>query len=204
MEHAVANPNIQVFDSPEDVARAAARRFTEIAREAIEEKGSFSVALAGGSTPKRVYELLADEEISGAIEWQHVHIFFGDERCVPPDDLESNYRMANEAMLSRLPLPSTNVHRMEGRGDAAASASLYEDELRGYFGNTILPVFDLILLGMARGQRVSSPTLSSKLPRHAALASFQLNPSRILTKKSGISKMVSLLKMHEKSSERQG
>ncbi len=77
-----------------------------------------------------------------------MHIFFGDERCVPPDDAESNYRMANEALLALVGLPEQNVHRMRGEGDAVANARLYEDELRGYFEGETLPVFDLIMLGM--------------------------------------------------------
>lgn len=141
-------PDIHIFDSPEEVARAAALRFAELARAAIEDKGSFNVALAGGSTPKRVYELLAGEEFRDALHWADVHVFFGDERCVTPDDPESNYRMANDVMLSRLPIPPENVHRMEGRGDATANARLYADDLRGYFGDNSWPDFDLVLLGM--------------------------------------------------------
>ena len=143
-----AQPDVHIFDDSEEVARAAARRFAELAREAIAERGRFSVALAGGSTPKRVYELLAGDEFSDQIAWQHVHIFFGDERCVPPDHHDSNYRMAREAMLAHVLLPLENVHRMVGEGDAVANARLYEDELRQYFGDAAWPQFDLIMLGM--------------------------------------------------------
>jgi 6-phosphogluconolactonase len=143
-----ATPNLQVFAGASDVARAAALRFIEIAQESIAAHGRFSVALAGGSTPKRIYELLAGEELSDQLDWSKVHIFFGDERCVPPDDAESNYRMANEALLSRVSLPEQNVHRMRGEGDAVANARLYEDELRGFFDGEDWPQFDLIMLGM--------------------------------------------------------
>jgi 6-phosphogluconolactonase len=143
-----AASDVRVFDDPEQVARAAAEKFVELAAEAVAEKGSFSVALAGGTTPRRVYELLAGEDLRGRVEWEKVHVFFGDERCVPPDHPDSNYRMANEALLSRVPLPAANVHRMKGRGDAAANASLYEDELRGHFDDTAWPRFDLVMLGM--------------------------------------------------------
>jgi 6-phosphogluconolactonase len=143
-----ATPNLQIFAAAADVARAAALRFIEIARESTEARGRFSVALAGGSTPKRVYELLASDELSDRLDWSQVHIFFGDERCVPPDDSESNYRMANEALLSRVGLPEQNVHRMRGEGDAVANARLYEDELRGYFDGDSWPQFDLVMLGM--------------------------------------------------------
>ena len=141
-------PGLRVFDDPEAVARAAARRIAEIAEEAIGERGAFAVALAGGSTPRRVYELLAGEESRAAVDWANVHVFFGDERAVPPDDADSNYRMANEALLSRVPVPPENVHRIEGVGDAAANASDYESEMRGFFGDAEWPRLDLVLLGM--------------------------------------------------------
>lgn len=143
-----AAPNMLVFDSAEDVARAATRRFIELGKAAIDERGQFSVALAGGSTPKRVYELLASDEFAGQLDWTRVHIFFGDERCVPPEHHDSNYRMAREALLSHVMLPIENVHRMVGEGDAVANARLYEDELHGYFGDVPWPTFDLIMLGM--------------------------------------------------------
>ena len=142
-----APPDFRVFADAGEVALAAARRFASLAVQAVAERGAFSVALAGGNTPRRVYELLAGEEFSG-IPWPSVHVFFGDERAVPPDHPESNYRMAAEALLSRVPLPAANVHRMKGEGDARADASLYEDELRGFFGDVALPRFDLVMLGM--------------------------------------------------------
>jgi 6-phosphogluconolactonase len=144
-----ATSNIQIFADANEVARAAARRFVEHARATIETHGRFSIALAGGSTPKRVYELLAGEDFGAELDWSGVHVFFGDERCVPPDDADSNYRMANEALLSRVALPAENIHRMRGEGDAVANARLYEDELRGFFGDEAAwPEFDLVMLGM--------------------------------------------------------
>ena len=139
---------ILIFDDAAEVARATANRFTELAQRAIAESGRFAVALAGGSTPLRAYELLASEEYKNQLDWSKVHIFFGDERCVPPDDAESNYRMANEALLSRVGLPSNNIHRMNGIGDAVANARLYEDELQTYFNDAAWPRLDLVLLGM--------------------------------------------------------
>ena len=139
---------VRIFADAPGVARAAAARFLEIGREAIAARGRFSVALAGGSTPKRVYELLAGDGCRGQLDWSKAHIFFGDERCVPPDDAESNYRMASEAMLARLPLPEENIHRINGVGDAVANARLYEDEARNFFNGEAWPRFDLVLLGM--------------------------------------------------------
>ncbi len=144
-----ATPNLQIFADAKEVARAAALRFVELARAGIATDGRFSVALAGGSTPRRVYELLASEDYAAQLDWSKVHVFFGDERCVPPDHADSNYRMANEALLSRVSLPEENVHRMRGEGDSVANARLYEEELRGYFGDDAAwPEFDLVMLGM--------------------------------------------------------
>jgi 6-phosphogluconolactonase len=125
-----------------------AGRFAELARSSVAERGVFSVALAGGTTPRRVYELLAGEEFRTQVPWEGVHVFFGDERAVPPDHADSNYRMAHEALLSHVPIPERNVHRMRGEGDAAANASLYEDELRAFFGDAEWPRLDLVMLGM--------------------------------------------------------
>jgi 6-phosphogluconolactonase len=148
LQPAEHRPDVQVFDDPEAVARAAARRIVELAKESIDERGSFSIALSGGSTPRRVYELLAGEEFREQVDWPNVHVFFGDERTVAPDDADSNYRMANEALLSRVPIPAENIHRIEGVGDAAANASDYESEMRGFFGDAEWPRLDLVMLGM--------------------------------------------------------
>jgi 6-phosphogluconolactonase len=148
MEATATKENVHIFEDAEAVAQAVAQRFVELARASIGANGRFSVALAGGSTPKRVYELLATPDFSPQVEWQHVHIFFGDERTVPPDHADSNFRMASEALLNHVPLPKANIHRINGVGDAAANANLYEWELQEFFGKTSLPRFDLIMLGM--------------------------------------------------------
>ena len=148
MEATGIAPDIRIFETAEEVAHAAADLFTDIALGAIAAEGRFSVALAGGSTPRRAYQLLATEEYRNRIDWSKVHIFFGDERSVPPTHPDSNYRMAEEAMISLLPIPSRNVHRIGGEGDAVANASLYEDDLRTFFDGAPWPRFDLVLLGM--------------------------------------------------------
>jgi 6-phosphogluconolactonase len=140
--------DIRIFETGEEVARAAADYFVETAEKSISAEGRFSVALAGGSTPRRTYQLLASEEYRNRVPWSQVHIFFGDERCVPPTHPDSNYRMAEEAMISLLPIPEANVHRMVGEGDAVANASLYEGELQAFFDGAMWPRFNLVLLGM--------------------------------------------------------
>ena len=149
MESVQQTAHILVFDDADGVACAAADRFVEVAQASIADRGRFSVALAGGSTPRRTYQLLATGEYRDRISWDSVHIFFGDERCVPPTDAESNYRMAREAMIEVLPVPAENVHRMAGEGDPVVGARLYEKELRSFFeGAAAWPRFDLVLLGM--------------------------------------------------------
>jgi 6-phosphogluconolactonase len=145
-----------VFDDAEAVARAAAERFAEIAAESVRARGRFGVALSGGSTPRRIYELLAGERFKARVEWPKAHVFFGDERCVPPTDGASNYRMARDTLLSRVAVPAANVHRMIGEGDAAANARLYEDELRSYFGGAEFPAFDLVMLGLGEDGHTAS------------------------------------------------
>lgn len=142
--------SFHTFADAESVAQGAAEWIAELARKSINERGRFSIALAGGSTPRRIYEILAAGEGPGrSVEWLKVHVFFGDERTVPPDHADSNFRMANDALLSRVAIPAENVHRMVGEGDAVANARLYEDELRSFFGDDAdWPAFDLVMLGM--------------------------------------------------------
>jgi 6-phosphogluconolactonase len=149
-------PRVLIFDDAESLARAAATRFVELAAACLDERGRFSVALSGGSTPRRIYELLAGEEFAPRVAWSKVHVFFGDERCVPPDNAESNYRMARETLLSRVGVAPENVHRMIGEGDAVANARLYEDELRTYFVGDALPRFDLVMLGLGEDGHTAS------------------------------------------------
>jgi 6-phosphogluconolactonase len=137
--------NVEVYENPEGLAGAAADEFAARAVEVIEERGRFTVVLAGGSTPKATYDILA-RDYAGRIDWSKVHVFFGDERSVPPDDDDSNYKMAREALLDHVPIGS--VHRMQGELPPDDAAAAYEEELRGFFGPDELPKFDLILLGI--------------------------------------------------------
>ena len=147
--------NILVFETPERLALAAAERFVEYSNELRDVNERFSVALAGGNTPRRVYELLANE-FKNRVEWPQVHLFFGDERCVPPEHPDSNYAMANEALISRVPIPVKNVHRIIGEGNANVNALAYENELRTFFTRLDWPRFDLVLLGMGEDGHTAS------------------------------------------------
>jgi 6-phosphogluconolactonase len=136
--------SVNVYDNPEELAQAAAREFAARAAEAIGERGRFAVVLAGGSTPKATYGILA-RDYADTIDWINVHVFFGDERSVPPDHDDSNYRMVREALLDHVSIGS--VHRMQGELSPDEAAEAYEQELRDFFGPDDLPGFDLILLG---------------------------------------------------------
>jgi 6-phosphogluconolactonase len=136
------------------VAEEAARRFVALAGEAIEQRGHFAVALAGGGTPAGLYRRLAQEPQRGQVNWPRVWVFFGDERCVPPDNAESNYRMARETLLASVPLAEQNIHRVHGEKPAEQAAAQYAQELRAKLGPG--PSFDLVLLGMGEDGHTAS------------------------------------------------
>ena len=129
--------------------RVAAAEFKSAAESAIADHGSFRVALSGGNTPRDVYALLA-QEYKTALAWDRIHIFFGDERSVAPDHPDSNYRMANETLLSKVPIPQENIHRVRAELDPQSAAKDYEEQIRSEFAlhENELPRFDLILLGL--------------------------------------------------------
>ncbi len=146
---------ICILPDAEAVARESAQRFTEIARAAIAARGVFSVALSGGSTPKLMFSMLAAEAFLTAAEWTKVQFFWSDERCVPPDHPDSNYRMANEALLSKIAISPDQVHRMHGEEIPPDAAASYASLVRGMR-------FDLILLGMGPDGHTASLFPGSK------------------------------------------
>lgn len=137
-----------VVSDLESLQRDAVQEFSTCALGAVRGTGKFSVALAGGNTPRGVYELLARQ--GAGLPWDKIHIFFGDERHVPPDHADSNYRMARETLLSKVAIPEGNVHRVPAELEATAAAAAYEETLRNFFNLQpgAFPRFDLILLGM--------------------------------------------------------
>ncbi|MBV9277379.1 MAG: 6-phosphogluconolactonase [Candidatus Eremiobacteraeota bacterium] len=173
-------PDVQIFERPAQVAQALAQLFVDSGRVAIAEQGNFRVALAGGTTPKTAYELLGDEPLRDGIFWKDVFIYFGDERCVPPDDPQSNYRMANEAFLSRINIPLGNIHRMRGEDEPQTAAASYARVLVEDLGS--LPRFDLILLGLGPDGHTASlfpgtspVTDDALLVRAPFVAKFQMH-----------------------------
>ena len=143
---------IQIFENAEAVSRTAAEMMASLARQKLKSKDYFAVALSGGSTPKNMFAILAnDAGMREQMPWDSVHFFWGDERHVPPDHTDSNYRMTNDAMLSRVPVPAENIHRIRAENpDAGKAAEDYEQELREFFGTAPeqLPAFDCVFLGM--------------------------------------------------------
>lgn len=143
--------DIIIAKDSDELNRIAAEKFISIGRKAIEQNGKFSVALAGGSTPKSLYKLLASEEFRSQIDWQKVFFFFGDERNVSIDSDESNFRMANESILTPLQISPENIFRWETElNDTEKVVEKYEKSVVDFFdlAESELPRFDLILLGM--------------------------------------------------------
>lgn len=145
--------DLRILETPGNLARAAAQLFVARSSEAVAQRGLATIALSGGSTPKLLYQLLADpnEAFRDQVPWPSIHFFWTDERHVPPDHPESNYRMANEAMLSHVPVMRDNVHRvMSENPDAEAAAEDYEKMVMR------TPRFDLILLGLGTDGHTAS------------------------------------------------
>lgn len=144
----MADVQFDIVDDPAALAAAAARAILTRAQAAAQAQGRFTIALSGGSTPRAIYQQLAQPELSAQMPWAQTYVFWSDERAVPLDDQRSNYRMASEALLSQVPLPKENIKPMLSQGaDLAAAAQHYERVIRGIVPGEP-PRFDLVLLGM--------------------------------------------------------
>jgi 6-phosphogluconolactonase len=157
----------QVYPDADALAKAAGVEVLRIAQESIAARGVFSFALSGGSTPKKLYSLLATDPAFVAFPWDKTQLFFGDERHVPPTDKDSNYRMTSESLLSSGKVPSTSIHRVPAEiPDAGAVAAEYETDLRAFFKGDQLangfPRFDVVLLGMGPDGHTASLFPGSK------------------------------------------
>ncbi len=153
---------IRVLPDPQALAEAAARHVAEYAQTAIRERGRFSIALSGGSTPRELHLRLSSRPLVDQIDWARVHVFFGDERSVPPDDERSNFRMANETLLSKVPIPRDQIHPIRGELPPEEAAAEYEQQVRQFAGAEP-PRLDVILLGMGDNGHTASlfPGLSA-------------------------------------------
>jgi 6-phosphogluconolactonase len=146
---------IHVLSDYEALSHRAALFFIEVSKSAINANGRFFVAVSGGSTPKRLFTLLGTL-YRNEIQWKHVHFFWVDERCVPKEHDESNYKTAYDALISKVPIPEENIHRVMGDMYPEHEALRYESELMNSFGKSVFPFFDLIILGMGEDGHTAS------------------------------------------------
>lgn len=145
----IFKPEIRIYPTPETLCQETAHQVMQIAREAVNERGRFVAALSGGTTPKGLFQQLAEEPYRTLIPWAKTYFFWVDERHVPLTDETSNYRMTQEFLLSKVPIPKTNVFPMtDGSQSVERAASAYEIKLRKFFGVGSVPQFDLSLMGM--------------------------------------------------------
>ncbi len=149
-------PEIRIFNDIENLSRAAANLFIEQAIESIIERDRFLVALNGGNTPMRLFQLLGTD-FRDRVDWSKIHIFWGDERCVPPDDPQSSYGRARDMLLSRVPIPDSNIHRIKGELEPAEASKDYSCTLKEFSSPPLeWPRFDLVYLGMGEDGHTAS------------------------------------------------
>jgi 6-phosphogluconolactonase len=147
---------VRTFSSPYELAVTFSQEFLLMINESARNKKNFIVALSGGSTPELLFSVLGDE-YSKSVPWEYVHFFWGDERCVPADDPESNYGMAYKKLFKKIDIPSENIHRIKGENDPQEEAEHYAEEISDFTGKRDgLPVFDLILLGLGEDGHTAS------------------------------------------------
>ena len=161
---------LRILENGEELAREAADFVAWAGEQAVRNTGTFRLALSGGSTPKALYARLAEPALAGRMDWRRVAVFFSDERCVPPDHADSNFRMADETLIKPLKIPRERIVRMRGEDEPEQAARQYEDGIRKEFGTPppAWPRFDLILLGLGDDGHTAS-----LFPRTPALGERQ-------------------------------
>ena len=178
-------PELRIFHDTERLSRHAANLFIEESNKSIRERNRFLVALNGGGTPTRLFQLLASE-YRDQVEWSKVHVFWGDERCVPPDDAGSNFHQADELLLSKAAIPESNIHRVLGELDPGTAAKKYAEMLKSFADSNLdFPRFDLVYLGMGEDGHTASlfPNSPVKVnePVIAVTANYQDRPANRVT-----------------------
>ncbi len=157
-----SNGKVEVLSDLEALSLRAASIFVIATKSSIARKKRFAVAISGGSTPGRLYTLLGSEAYRHQVDWQSVHFFWADERCVPKDDEASNFRTAFDPLISKIALPDKNIHRIKGEEAPDKAARGYEEEIGRFFGGSERPRFDLIILGMGEDGHTASLFPGSK------------------------------------------
>lgn len=178
-------PELRIFHDSERLSRHAANLFVEQSHRALLEQSRFLVALNGGNTPTRLFQLLASD-YRDQVEWSKVHVFWGDERCVPPDDAGSNFRQADELLLSKVAIPESNIHRVLGELDPVTASKKYAEMLKTFAESKLdFPRFDLIYLGMGEDGHTASLFPNSAVqvsePVIAVTANYQDRPANRVT-----------------------
>jgi 6-phosphogluconolactonase len=178
-------PEIRIFKSIEELSHKAAEIFVERASRAIEERGRFLVALNGGSTPSRLFQLLGTD-YRGQIDWNKTHIFWGDERLVPAENPESSYGQARDLFLSQADIPAENIHPINGKLEPADAATEYANTLKQFAAAPLeFPRFDLIYLGMGEDGHTASLFPGSAVDTNDLVipvtAQYQDRPSQRIT-----------------------
>lgn len=178
--------DIRIFKNIDTLSHAAAEIFVEMAKDAIHMRGSFLVALSGGSTPSNLYRLLTEEPYRHQVDWPGVFVFWGDERCVPPDDESSNYRQAMGTLLSHVPIPDENILRIKGELEPVEASKNYARTLKAYAPPGLdWPRFDLVLLGMGEDGHTASlfpgSPVDASAPVLAVTADYQGRPAQRIT-----------------------
>lgn len=178
-------PKLRIFKDLESLSREAADLFIERAAASVTKRGRFLVALNGGGTPNRLFQLLATEH-RDQVNWSNVHVFWGDERCVPPGDPGSNYRQAKEVLLDHIPILESNIHRVKGELDPASAAQDYAQILKSFAEDDLeFPRFDLVQLGMGEDGHTASLFPGSTVDVNEAvipvIAHYQDRPANRVT-----------------------
>ena len=158
MENSVKSVSsiIKIFNSPEEFQKGCTNYIVNIILECINSYGRCTIALSGGSTPKSIYKLLGSVEYLSRIPWENIYLFWGDERCVPPFDPDNNFKMVDETLTSKVPIPSQNIFRIHSEETPLEAANDYENTLRSFFSNNTFPSFDIMLLGLGEEGHTAS------------------------------------------------
>jgi 6-phosphogluconolactonase len=176
---------VKTFKGIGKLSQYAARSFIEIANESIQERGRFLVALSGGSTPMRLYELLGNQ-FQDEVDWSRIHFFWGDERCVPVDDAGNSYGQTKKVLFDKINIPEENIHRIPSELEPDSAARAYADTLKVFADPPLAwPRFDLVLLGMGDDGHTASlfpnSPVESALPTLAVTANYQNRPANRVT-----------------------
>ncbi len=178
--------DIRIFENEKALSHAAASLFIEAAHAALQTRAAFLVALSGGGTPFGLYRLLSADPYRGQVDWPRTFVFWGDERCVPPDDPGSNYKQAHETLLRHVPIPGGNVHRIQGEQEPAQASDAYAQTLKRFAAPGLdWPRFDLVLLGLGEDGHTASLFPGSQVeaasPVLAVTADYQGRPAQRVT-----------------------